>query len=113
MKQVRQGDVYLVPAKIPASAKPEKPLVDGYALAFGEATGHAHMLKACEAVEVLTAEDGKRFVRLAEEIVMNHVHRPTGTLTTDHKPVKVAPGEYEVRIQKETQPDGVVRPVID
>lgn len=59
----RQGDVLIVPAKMPAKAKLEEvPREDGrVVLAHGEATGHAHAF-ARGAVEMYRTETDARFM---------------------------------------------------
>ena len=91
MKAVRQGDVLLMPAPIPAGAKriPVRPV------ALGERTGHHHSLMtsgatavedAVEMYEVETPEGVKTFMRITAEGV-SLVHQ-------QHKAQHVQPAEY-------------------
>ena len=72
MKAIRQGDVMLVPAKVPSGAKriPVRPI------ALGERTGHHHSLMtasgvgledAVEMYEVDTPEGAKTYMRITED----------------------------------------------
>lgn len=101
---IRQGDVYLVPATIPADVTPV-PLDAGRTiLAYGEVTGHAHAITATEAT-LLTAADNRRFLRIVG----------TGATLTheEHAAVLIAPGEYRVVIGREFTAEMVARQVVD
>lgn len=97
----RQGDVMLLPiAEIPTGAKPaEHPT-----LALGEATGHSHVVIKGD---VFVGADGKMFVRAAKGTTLRHQDR-SGAIA-EHRPFKVAPGCYEVRIEEEYTPEGLRR----
>jgi hypothetical protein len=87
MKAIRQGDVMLVPAKIPATAKKIalKPI------ALGERTGHHHSLMSCtktplEELVEMYEENGQIFVRaLADpsDVALVHQQHKAHRLTAD------------------------------
>lgn len=110
MKQkmlVRQGDVMFIPInRLPDG--PQKKRDNGTA-AYGEVTGHSHRLSDLDAAEVLEIGDGL-FVRVSES---GGVSIPGATfIHEEHLPVTLEPGDYEIRIQREYQPEGV-RSVLD
>lgn len=99
----RQGDVLLIPVQpIEVSRLNKVPLEDGkIVLAHGEQTGHSHVLVAddAELVEEQKAavEEAKRYLR---------VGMAGGTLVhEEHGAISVPSGMYEVRLQKEFNPD--------
>lgn len=94
----RQGDVLVIRKPIPAAAKPGKRDKGRIVLAYGEVTGHAHAITS-KTVEILEHE-GTRYIR---------VPRRGADLThEEHGTIKLAPGEYEVRIQREYTPQAIV-----
>ncbi len=102
----RQGDVYFIPAAIPAGGKKRE---SGTA-AYGEVTGHSHRLDAPSAAiaEVLECGDGL-YLRVSEEGLSiggaTFVHE-------EHAAISLPPGDYEIRIQREYTPEGI-RNVLD
>jgi hypothetical protein len=100
----RQGDVYLVKADgdIPPAAQPITRDRGRVVLAYGEVTGHAHVIVSPE-VELFatTAEAADRWLRVG----------PNGaTLTHDeHAAIALEPGVYRVRIQREYSPEAIRR----
>jgi hypothetical protein len=98
---IRQGDVVLWPIEaIPPEALAAKPNERGHhVMAEGEATGHAHVLVAGEAVEVF---------RDAQEVYLNImrttdlVHDCPGKAVPDHAPLPIEPGLYQLVRQYET-----------
>lgn len=83
MKQ--QGDVCLERKPIPTGAVRKAGLI----LAEGEATGHAHQIRALEtAIAELFEEKGTLYLRVLGGSV-ELVHE-------EHKPLAIEPGEYEV-----------------
>ncbi len=95
MKQYRQGDVLLVQVdEMPAGA--EK--LDHTIVARGEATGHNHAFAPGAATLFQSAD---RVFVLAEQ--------PAALTHQEHGIVVVAPGVYEVRIQREYAPQAVRR----
>lgn len=101
----RQGDVLLVPIeKLPEGAKKVRRGRRGLVLAEGEATGHAHAIvdEGASLYELVDASDveemRQRFLRVDQEVAV--VHEEHGTVTP-------APGDYEVRIQREYHPEKI------
>lgn len=103
----RQGDVLLVPVDVPPAKLTEVPRDKGrLVLAYGEVTGHAHVIDAplSEAV-LLTDDQEQRFLRIMASVPLIHEEHATQT---------IAPGTYEVRIQREyTMADMAPRQVLD
>lgn len=93
---VRQGDILLIPAAaIPAGATLRLRDAGRVVLAYGEVTGHAHAILEPDAA-LLDALDGLVYLRL--DAVSQLLHEEHATLT-------LAPGSYEVRRQREYQPE--------
>lgn len=92
-KEYRQGDVLLVEIdRIPDGAKliSEKKLV----LAYGEVTGHSHVLTAPAAK--MWSVGKQEYVSVGDNGLMSH---------EDHvPPIAVEPGAYEVIHQREYTP---------
>lgn len=99
----RQGDVLLIPVKtIPEGAKAGKLDAGRIVLAYGEVTGHCHQIR--RRTVGLFEHEGTRFVRVPKEgAELEH---------EEHGAIKLAAGEYQVRIQKEFSPQ-YVRNVLD
>ena len=114
MNQIRQGDVLFVPIdSIPEGAVRVEPTRGRYILALGETSGHAHVIDATPEVE-LYEKNGTLYCRnVGEAIPVQHIHQPTDRLTGEHGTLTVPRRVSVVRIQNETTPDGIVRPVID
>ena len=104
---VRQGDVLLKPAIIPANAK----RVKLRPVALGERTGHHHSLMSNVATPVedlveMYEKDGQLFVRvLGEPEQVSLVHQ-------QHKAQPLAPSEY-VYVPQVENSDWGTRPVQD
>lgn len=105
MDQVRQGDVFLVRSAMPKKIKPVERDNGRVVLAYGEVTGHAHVLTAPEA-ELFTAEDNRRFLRIMDGAYPTLTHEEHGTIALE-------PGTYEVRIQREWTDQDEPRAVLD
>ena len=96
----RQGDVLLVETTIPGGSRVVSRKLDGYprvkgiVLAAGEATGHHHTVEDPRAR--LITRGSQRFLRVA----------PGGAELTheEHDTIQLAPGEYEIRRQREYEP---------
>jgi hypothetical protein len=93
----RQGDVLLVP--IPDSELPEAVIPvardarGSLVLALGEATGHAHAVRAHDADLLAAADDlDRRFLRIVSDAVLAH---------EEHDPIPLPPGLYQVVRQRE------------
>lgn len=104
MKQLRQGDVYLMPAKYFSldGAKPIEPVNGRYILAEGEATGHHHSV-AVETCGGLFDLAGKTVLVVTEPTQLTH---------QEHGMIEIAPGQYWVIRQREYTPEAIRR-VID
>jgi len=92
MKAIRQGDVLLLcGAEVPSAAKS----LDHLVLAEGEVTGHAHRITSGVA-ELLECGE-RKFLRVDEPAELTH---------EEHGPHTLEPGSYEIRIQREYEPEG-------
>ncbi len=98
MKWLRQGDVIL---KKVSKTMGERKRVGDSILAWGEVSGHKHVLKG-QALELVSKD--KRFVEL---------ERPAELVHEEHDTVQVPKGKYEVMIQREVDLVGEVRQVMD
>lgn len=102
MKQqmYRQGDVLLIPIKATGFGKePFKavaPANDRIVLAFGEATGHHHSLKAN--VGTLFEREEKRYLRMDIDAPLEH---------QEHGAILIPRGTYQVVIQREYHPEAI------
>jgi hypothetical protein len=95
--QYRQGDVYLksvqsVPQSTPVAAKNGRLI-----LAEGEATGHAHAISELDGTLSITA-DGKLYL---------HTEAGCDLVHDEHSAIAIAPGNYEVTIQREYSPEAI------
>ena len=100
--QIRQGDVLLVKVdKLPRDAQ-EKERANRIMLAYGEATGHSHVVQTREIPAVtFLAPDGSVFLQLSEPGTLVH---------EDHVPeIAVDPGIWIVPQQVEYTPAEVRR----
>lgn len=88
-KLIVQGDVFLVPSKIPETAK-KKP---GKTLAYGEATGHHHSVIENEVA--LYEDNGTLYLKADKKVTVSH---------QEHKPITVPAGEWKVGIVQEYDP---------
>lgn len=99
----RQGDVLVVPvAEIPQAAQVVPRDKGRVILAYGEVTGHAHVVDAPEAT-LLTTTEQERFLRLVTAAPLVHEEHATITLPA---------GNYQVIRQAEYEP-GSARRVAD
>lgn len=104
MNPIRQGDVYVIPATIPAATRKVARDNGRVILAYGEVTGHAHAITAPTAT-LLTTADNERFLRIVGS---------GATLThEEHAAIEIAPGEYRVVIAREWTDDLAARQVVD
>lgn len=88
----RQGDVLLVPVdSVPQDAKKKRRVGGRVILAAGEVTGHHHAIRDSGVALLELGE--RRFVSVGEEgAELKH---------EEHSTIPVAPGAYEVIIQRE------------
>lgn len=98
--QFAQGDVLFHPIKeIPKGAKKLEPQEKGlYVHAYGEVTGHAHVTDP--KLTTMYEWEGNNLIEVHKETELTHFNINTGG-KGDHDAIKVAPGTYEVRKQKE------------
>ena len=107
--QVRQGDVLLTPVN--ATPKGARAVRDDRVLAYGEATGHAHVL---DKPGTLFNVGGRMFVEVKTPDVFLRQTSPTPMDPDLHKPILLVPGLYEVIVEKQYTPGPVpVQQVMD
>jgi hypothetical protein len=108
----RQGDVLLVPID---GAAPDGQLVERQAgrfvLAEGEATGHAHVVRARHARLVRQRRSTGRRGWMGRPVFEDRLllvveDRPAVLRHEEHDPIRVVSGVYEVRRQREYVPAG-------
>lgn len=106
---IRHGDVSLHevdPSKIDQSKF--KKLTGGtadYPIAFGETTGHKHVLKAGEwKLENMFAEGEFEVYEAGDKTVYVKVNKPTALVHEEHKTIVVPPGLYEQKQEREEDP---------
>lgn len=97
----RQGDVMF--ARISKSPSGERKKRENGIVAYGEVTGHMHRVECLEQAEVCEVENGL-YLRVGEAGV-RIVH-------DEHAAIALPPGEFQVVLQREYQPEGV-RGVVD
>jgi hypothetical protein len=101
---LRQGDVLLIQvAALPANVNPVE-CKDRCVLAYGEVTGHAHVI---EARHVKAFSDrptfdagAERFIQALEKTALRH---------EEHSPIEIPPGIYRVAVQTEYTPQELRR----
>lgn len=94
----RQGDVMLIPVEsVPAIARPGAREGDQIVLAYGEVTGHKHVID--EPSVGIFEHEGTRYIRVPEE--------GSSLRHEEHGTIALAPGSYQVRIQKEYSPQAL------
>lgn len=97
IRQYRQGDVLLLECEsfeeLRGSAR-ERPVDGRLVLALGEATGHAHTVRASGHV-ALRARPGTRWLQATAPVQLEH---------QEHGPITVGPGTYAIVIQREYVP---------
>jgi hypothetical protein len=102
---VRQGDLLLVP--VPALPEGARRARSGcLVLARGEATGHAHVVDDVRASLHRLAWSPATYLSVVGDEPVSLVHQ-------EHDPLEVQPGVYEVRRQREYEPQGRSRRVSD
>jgi hypothetical protein len=105
--QYRQGDVLLrAVAASPPNVSPI-PREDGrIVLAHGEATGHSHAIADPRAELVVERGTNRRLLLVRGDAPVDLVHE-------EHATLRIAPGTYEVRGQREFVPQRQWSPVQD
>ncbi len=105
----RQGDVLF--RRISVFPKGNRKKRENGVVAYGEVTGHSHALaiEDRQAAEVLEIGEGL-FVHVSESGV--RIEGGATFVHEEHAPVTLPPGNYEIGIQREYQPEAI-RNVID
>ena len=89
MKVYRQGDVLIKPEKIPIDATKN----EGFILAEGERTGHAHRIIKGQIEIYKNMVVGLMYLKvLSDQAVLAH---------EEHEDINLPMGEYSVKIQRE------------
>lgn len=113
MKMYRQGDVLLirVDGKLP-QLHPRLPGPQGVILAYGEATGHAHVLDAEKVKAFAGTQSGswdaaaERYIQVLEKTALQHLDLPAGGKPTgEHADIALEPSTYQVIRQREWSDD--------
>mgnify|MGYP001557776963 CR=1 FL=1 len=100
--QVRQGDVLLVKTlkKVSAEAKAVARVRGRIVLAYGEVTGHAHVIDDVLA-ELFEERGGQLYLKVGPEgATLRH---------EEHGALALAPGTYRVVRQREYTPEAIRR----
>lgn len=101
---VRQGDVLLVPVdSVPKNAVRQEVKGESLIVQEGEVTGHHHAVRTGDCtlytLEATGTTDAvERFLSVNRATVMTH---------QEHSALIIAPGDYEVRIQREYAPEEI------
>lgn len=106
MKPIRQGDVLLVPVATIPGRLDRVPRDRGrLVLAYGEATGHAHIVEGDALLLTADIEElDELFLRVEAEAEL--VHGDLASLAGgDHDALAVPAGAYRVLRQKEYRPE--------
>ena len=102
----RQGDVLLTRvASIPAGAKEANHAQDGIVLAWGEVTGHRHLVLTEDKAPKARMWDAgaERYLQVLETTALQH---------EEHAAIPLEPGVYKVTAQREYHPEAI-RNVVD
>ncbi len=109
----RQGDVLLLPIKAPAKdLEPAPKDPRGLVLAEGETSGHHHAIFGRGAKLCQYKQGGGRVVVIADAGAEMRVVGGGSGGVDRHLPISLAPGHYEVRIQRSYE-SGMSRRVED
>lgn len=90
----RQGDVLIIPAKIPVDAKKQTNKGD-VVLAEGEVTGHAHRINS-----------GAMMFKFNDKTYLRVTKGYAALTHEEHKCLKIPQGDYEIKIQTNYTPKG-------
>ena len=104
-KTYRQGDVFIIAVKKSQAFKRGSPIKrdkGSVVLAYGEVTGHAHRIDSPDAnlftVKSKRENDNDRFLALTKPVNLRH---------EEHETIRIPPGLYIVRRQREYTPDKI------
>lgn len=106
MKILRQGDVLMIKVKaIPVGAAEEDmSKAERVVLAYGEATGHAHVIERDRETGIMPVRTwsagAERFIQVIEKTALTH---------EEHSPVPLNLGIYRVVHQREYSPSEIRR----
>ncbi len=101
----RQGDVLFVRVEsIPEGGKKRE---NGTA-AYGEVTGHSHRLQEANLATATVFECGKDLFLHVTDLGISIEGDPGVTfIHEEHGPISLAPGSYEIVIQREYSPEAI------
>jgi len=92
MNIYRHGDVLIRQiAKLPEGLNKVKQDKE-FILAYGEITGHRHVLKTADPVITVYENEGKTYL---------HVEKPAEVTHEEHKKISIEPGFYVVETERE------------
>jgi hypothetical protein len=101
MKQIRQGDVFLMQIdKLPENIKPKNNV-----LAYGEVTGHSHRFEESKLVQVYQDDNNDQYIDVQEE--------QADLIHEEHHVLQIPKGMYKVVLQRELDILSQVRQVMD
>lgn len=106
-RNYRHGDIYLIETDLKREehergAPVELKVREDRMVARGEATGHVHVI---DGGTLYVREDGTLVLEADSMTQIRHVMETTGELV-EHGVIQIEPGLYDVRVQREYQPDG-------
>lgn len=99
-QMVRQGDVLLVPTTSTKEMTPAPKDPRGIVLAEGETSGHHHQVFGRGARLMQYKQGGQRVLVVADAGAEVRVVGGGSGGVPRHEPIALAPGKYEVRIQR-------------
>jgi hypothetical protein len=103
MKQFRQGDVLIEQIQLlPENLKPFKRDNGKIVLAYGEVTGHAHVIGE-EKAKSFVDESGVLYIAVERPVILKH---------EEHAEIPLPPGIYKITHQREYSPEAI-RNVLD
>lgn|SRR3990167_3948151 len=93
MNYYRQGDLSFHPIKKPTKELNKVNFIGSFVLQTGEATGHAHRLKADpKEVRLFRDFDGSLILQIDGKAILDH---------EEHKTIELAPGWYKMKNERE------------
>ena len=105
----RQGDVIIIPVTKAKPGRPVKRDRGRIVLAYGEVTGHAHAIahRSAELFELAEdrTKDGDDVWARAARILRISAKAGVELRHEEHATIRLPPGDYEVRRQREYAPD--------